>query len=242
MSVRFAQSPAPNKHETERLLDNHPELQHHRSGRDIDCCGVTDAEVRIVRRRKCLCSNQQGRYPSIVGYLGLAQIGLLATGRADCHILRKNGGTHMRFTGLLMVLVCGAALFVPAQEDAERVVQSKIIALEKAWNQAYKLADKRALDRILDDQIVLINDDGSQQTKGAFLESVKKSNSQEQQVAPESMSVQCIRKYCDLHRSISSQGSRSGKPYVRRERFVDTWIYKGGNWVCVATNATPVLR
>ena len=39
-----------------------------------------------------------------------------------------------------------------------------------------------------------------------------------------------------------AKGVEAGKPYVRRERFVDTWIYKGGNWVCVATNATPVLR
>jgi ketosteroid isomerase-like protein len=148
----------------------------------------------------------------------------------------------MRFTGLLMVLVCGAALFVPAQEDAERVVQSKIIALEKAWNQAYKLADKRALYRILDDQIVLINDDGSQQTKAAFLESVKKSNSQEQQVAPESMSVNVFGNTAISTGVFRAKGVEAGKPYVRRERFVDTWIYKGGNWVCVATNATPVLR
>jgi hypothetical protein len=42
----------------------------------------------------------------------------------------------MRSMGLLMVLVCAAALIVSAQDDADRVVQSKIIALEKAWNQA----------------------------------------------------------------------------------------------------------
>jgi len=151
-------------------------------------------------------------------------------------------GAHMRFTGLLMALVCAAALLVPAQEDAERVVQSKIIALEKAWNQAYKLADKRALDRILDDQIVLINDDGSQQTKAAFLASVKKSNSQEQQVAPESMNVNVFGNTAISTGVFRAKGVEAGKPYVRRERFVDTWIYKGGNWVCVATNATPVLR
>ena len=148
----------------------------------------------------------------------------------------------MRFTGLLMALVCAAALFVAAQEDTERVVQSKIIALEKAWNQAYKLADKRALDRILDDQIVLINDDGSKQTKAAFLESVKKSNSQEQQVAPESMTVTVFGNIAISTGVFRAKGVEAGKPYVRRERFVDTWIYKGGNWVCVATNATPVLR
>lgn len=148
----------------------------------------------------------------------------------------------MRFSGLLMALVCAAALFVPAQEDNEHLVQSKIIALEKAWNQAYKLADKRALDRILDDHIVLINDDGSQQTKADFLASVKKSNSQEQQVAPESMNVKVFGNTAISTGIFRAKGVEAGKPYVRRERFVDTWIYKGGNWVCVATNATPVLR
>src|SRR5207249_3380652 len=95
----------------------------------------------------------------------------------------------MRFAGLLMVLVCAAALVVSAQENDDRIVESKIIALEKAWNQAYKSADHRALDRILADRIVLINDDGTVQTKAEFLASVKRSLGQEQQVAPESMRV-----------------------------------------------------
>lgn len=147
----------------------------------------------------------------------------------------------MRFTGLLMVLVCATAL-VSAQNDADRIVQSKIIALEKAWNQAYKLGDKRALDRILDDQIVLINDDGTVQTKGEFLASVKKSTGQEQQVAPESISVHVFGSTAISTGVFRAKGVEAGKSYVRPERFVDTWIYKGGNWVCVATNATPVLR
>ena len=77
----------------------------------------------------------------------------------------------MRQTGLLMVFVCAASLFVMGQDDSS--VQSKVIALEKAWNQAYKAGDTKALDGILDDQIVLINDDGSIQTKAEFLENCK---------------------------------------------------------------------
>jgi hypothetical protein len=57
----------------------------------------------------------------------------------------------------LLTLVCVAALFVAAQDNTSTAIQSKIIALEKAWNQACKLGDTRALDGILDDQIVLIN-------------------------------------------------------------------------------------
>ena len=68
-------------------------------------------------------------------------------------------------------------------------VEGKIVALEKLWNQAYKSGDTKALDAILDDSIVLINDDGSQQTKKEFLASVKATNAQEQQVAPELLKV-----------------------------------------------------
>lgn len=146
----------------------------------------------------------------------------------------------MRQTGLLMVFVCAASLFVMGQDDSS--VQSKVIALEKAWNQAYKAGDTKALDGILDDQIVLINDDGSIQTKAEFLKTVKKSDSQEQQVAPESMSVHVFGSAAIATGVFRAKGVEAGKPYVRRERFVDTWVYKGGKWVCVATNATPVLH
>lgn len=147
----------------------------------------------------------------------------------------------MRLTGFLTALVCAASLLAVGQDDSS--VQSKIIALEKAWNQAYKLGDRRALDGILDDQIVLINDDGTAQTKAEFLAGVKKaSHSQDQQVAPESMSVRVHGNTAIATGVFRAKGVEGGKPYVRRERFVDTWVYKNGKWVCVATNATPVLR
>jgi ketosteroid isomerase-like protein len=85
------------------------------------------------------------------------------------------------------------ALSVPAQTDTA-AAKSKIVALEQLWNQAYKAGDTKALDSILDDAIVLVNDDGSVQTKAEFLASVKASPSQptaqQQQVAPESLNVQ----------------------------------------------------
>ncbi len=114
----------------------------------------------------------------------------------------------------------------------------------KAWNQAYKAKDTRALDAILDNEIVLINDDGSTQSKAEFLASVKSSNnnSQEQQVSPESMSVHVFGNTAIATGVFRAKGVEGGKSYVRRERFVDTWMYKNGNWVCVATNATPVVH
>jgi len=148
----------------------------------------------------------------------------------------------MKLTGLLVALVGVMALLVPAQDNDEAGTQSKIIALEKAWNQAYKLGDRRSLDVLLDDHIVLINDDGTVQTKTQFLASVKATDSQEQQVAPESMSVRVFGNTAIATGVFRAKGVEGGKRYVRRERFVDTWLFNAGKWVCVATNATPVLH
>jgi ketosteroid isomerase-like protein len=148
----------------------------------------------------------------------------------------------MRLTSFLLAFVCTTAVLALAQADAGSGVPSKIIALEKAWNQAYKLGDTRALDTLLDDQIVLINDDGTVQTKAEFLAGVKPSKSQEQQVAPESINVHVFGNTAIATGVFRAKGTEAGKSYTRRERFVDTWIYTGGQWVCVATDATPVVH
>ena len=144
----------------------------------------------------------------------------------------------MRFAGLCVVLFCTVSLAAAQESDAS--VQGKIIALEKLWNQAYKSADTKALDSILDDSIVLINDDGSIQTKKEFLASVKASNAQEQQVAPEALKVTVHGNVAVASGILRVKGVEGGKAYTRRERFVDTWLHKGESWVCIATNATPI--
>ncbi len=100
----------------------------------------------------------------------------------------------------------------------------------------------KALDTLLDNAIVLVNDDGSVQSKKEFLASVRATNSQEQQVAPESMSVRVFGSTAIATGVMRVKGVEGGKPYVRREQFVDTWVNKGGRWVCVATDATPVVH
>lgn len=80
----------------------------------------------------------------------------------------------MRLVGFLTALICAASLFVAGQGDSTSEAQSTIVALKKAWNQAYKLADRKAPDALLDHQIVIVNDDGSVQNKVEFLASLRK--------------------------------------------------------------------
>ena len=140
-----------------------------------------------------------------------------------------------------LALVCALAAPVVAQDNGS--VESKIIAMEKAWNQAYKFRDKKALGAILHDSIVLVNDDGSLQSKGKFLSSVDTAKSSDQQQAePESISVHVFRDVAIATGIFREKGVENGKEYIRRNRFVDTWVSINGEWVCVAASATPVLH
>ena len=143
---------------------------------------------------------------------------------------------------------CALILFVGflagsliAQESGS--VQSKIIAKEKAWNQAFKFRDKKALGEILHDSIVLVNDDGSLETKAGFLSAVESAKqSDDQQAEPESIAVHVFGDVAIATGVFKEKGVENGKPYTRRNRFVDTWVNKYGNWVCVAASATPLLH
>jgi ketosteroid isomerase-like protein len=150
----------------------------------------------------------------------------------------------MKVIWVVMTLFCATAAW--PQTDTEAATKSRIVALEQLWNQAYKSGDTKALNSILDDGIVLVNDDGSVQTKAEFLASVKSSapeaGAQQQQVAPESFSVHVYGNVAIATGVMKVKGVEGGKPYTRRERFVDTWVFKHGTWVCIGTDATPVLH
>ena len=148
----------------------------------------------------------------------------------------------MRFVAFQFALLCVLGLVGVAQETSNASIEGKIIALEKLWNQAYKSGDTKALASILDDSIVLINDDGSVQTKKEFLPTVKATNAQEQQVAPEFLKVYVHGDVAVATGVLRVKGVEGGKSYSRRERFVDTWLRKGDTWVCIATNATPIIH
>jgi len=142
----------------------------------------------------------------------------------------------------LMLLLGISSLGFSADTQSDAEVQSKIVALEKAWNQAYKIGDRRSLDGLLDDQVVLVNDDGSVQSKSEFLATVKPQSSHQEQVEPVSITVRVYGTTAIATGILRTKGVESGKPFVHRERFIDTWVRKGDHWICVGTDATPVLH
>jgi ketosteroid isomerase-like protein len=146
------------------------------------------------------------------------------------------------YIAVCCALVVAGASRLSAQEDSV-TIQSKIVAMEKGWNQAFKLRDTKAIDTLLADEVVLVNDDGSVQNKADFLRFVRQSKpSDEEQVTPESIKVHVVGEVAIATGVFQSKGIENGKPFVKHDRFVDTWIKRGGNWVCASASATPVLH
>src|SRR5271170_4350454 len=141
----------------------------------------------------------------------------------------------------IVSLLSATAILASAQED-ESTARAQVLGLEKAWNQAYKAGDIKALAAILDNSLVLVEDDGSLKTKSEFLASVKKATVNEEQVAPESLTVRVFGNTAIAIGVIAVKDAKGGKTVVHRERFIDTWIYKNGTWICIATDATPITH
>ncbi|MBZ5678604.1 MAG: nuclear transport factor 2 family protein [Acidobacteriia bacterium] len=143
----------------------------------------------------------------------------------------------MRTLILAVLLVCAGTSASYAQVTVDSHVGSKIIALENLWSQASTIKDLKSLDTILDDAFVYVDPDGRLMTKAEVLADVKASPAQ--QVVTESMVVHLHGDAAIVTGTYRMKGVERGKSVVRRGRFVDTWLYRNGLWISIASLGTP---
>jgi len=110
--------------------------------------------------------------------------------------------------------------------------------MEHMWSQAYVLKEPKALEKILDDAFVNVESDGKVITKADVLAEVR--TSAVLQVLTESMVVRLHGDTAIVTGVVLIKGVERGKPFAQRRRFVDTWLYKNGQWVTIAGLVTPV--
>ena len=125
-------------------------------------------------------------------------------------------------------------------QDVSGNAKSHILALEHAWNQAEAFKDFKALETLFDNGLIYVDADGRLLTKAEFLAEARQSHIQ--QVVTESMTVQMYASTAIVTGTYHAIELQHGKAVVLRGRFVDTWVFKDATWVCVAAQATPLLR
>jgi len=142
----------------------------------------------------------------------------------------------MRTLILAILLVFAGTLAGDAQREPDS--GSKIAALENVWNQAAQAKDLKALSALLDDAFIYVDPDGKMLTKSEVLADVQASHGI--QVSSEDMVVHFHGDTAIVTGIYRTRGVDHGKPFVRLDRFVDTWHYMNGGWKSIASLATPL--
>ncbi len=125
----------------------------------------------------------------------------------------------------------------PGQAD-----ESRILTLELAWNQAVQARDSKALEMLIAPEMVYVEIDGTLMNRAEYLARVTSRSVHAEQIQCESMTVHLYGPIAVVSGVYRESGAKDGKPYAHRERFTDTWVLKGGNWLCVASQSTLIPR
>ncbi len=143
----------------------------------------------------------------------------------------------MKMIAALFLLLASSSAVFAQNADAEK---SKILALENAWNLAEQHKDVKALDELLGGNLVYVDYDGVIQTKGQFLENVRRPSLHPAQIVNETTTAYVYGTAAVVTGTYRERGVDKGKSYSRRGRFTDTWIYGNGIWQCVVSQSTLI--
>jgi len=120
--------------------------------------------------------------------------------------------------------------------------ETKIIALENLWNQMQLNHDADAMGKMLDDDFVLTDYDGSVMSKAQFLASIRDKSYQLTVEASEDMKLHRHGDTVIVTGATHEKGTFKGKPYQHQGRFTDAWIKKNGQWLCIASQLSLISK
>jgi ketosteroid isomerase-like protein len=141
-----------------------------------------------------------------------------------------------------LILAIAIAMWVGVCPAEGQTTQSDegahVLALDNSWNRALETKDAKALDLLLADSFISIDIDGSMETKGQFLTSLKAPGYEAPtQAVTEQSKVDVYGDSAVVVGVFRTQVGHKGKSQTRRERFVDTWVNLNHTWKCVASVA-----
>jgi ketosteroid isomerase-like protein len=137
------------------------------------------------------------------------------------------------------VLLLGVAITL-AQQSGLSEEAGRVLALETAWNHAIEAKDTKAIDMLLADDMVALDSDGAFSNKTEYLAGIAGAAFQPSQAVNEQNTAHVYGDTVVAVGVFRIKGIEKGKPYVHRERTIDTWVKINGTWKCVAAVAVAI--
>ena len=124
-----------------------------------------------------------------------------------------------------------AAVTASAAQDASRV-----LAMENAWNHAELRNDAAAVQLLLADDFVMTVAEGTLYNKQQIVDSVRDKSYHPDLLQSTDMVLHAHGSTVIVTGAYHEKGIDKGKPWERRGRFTDTWMFLDGRWQCVASH------
>jgi len=142
--------------------------------------------------------------------------------------------------GLCCVLLTACAM---AQNTSESTAQqTKLVVLERLWNDAQVHRDARALEALIADRFVNTEYDGEVSDRDKFLADIKAPEFKPSLMNIRDVKVNLYRDTAVVTGIYQAKGTYSGRGYDHTGRFTDTWVYESGRWLCVASHTSLLKR
>jgi ketosteroid isomerase-like protein len=143
----------------------------------------------------------------------------------------------------LVFAMLAAAVFSSAplaQDKSTGGDEIQIKQLERAWNQAEAKQEVKEVSALLADTLAYTDYDGSFMNKQEYMKWVAAPQQKADHLYDEGLTVQVYGDAAVATGIYRETGTNKGKPYTIRSRYTDTWIKRGGVWLCVASHSTLI--
>jgi ketosteroid isomerase-like protein len=145
-------------------------------------------------------------------------------------------GVKTRISLLILASLAVWALNFAVAQGERNLAASKVLALEKKWNDVYKRSDIAAMDSLLADDFIITVEDGSTFSKPGY---IAHSGDPALRVEISEMSDLQVRMHGNtavVTGAYHEKGIEKGKPYEYRDRFTDVWMNLNGRWQVIASH------
>jgi len=149
------------------------------------------------------------------------------------------GSKRMIRTLFCCLLLAVGSVGLAAQQADPR--ESKLMVLERLWNEAQVNRDAAALDALVSSRFVNTEWDGEMSDKQRFLADIKDPRFKPTQATIQDVKMNFFGDTAVVTGIYHTQGTYQGKPYDHVGRFTDTWVLDMGKWQCVASH-TSLLK
>ncbi len=144
---------------------------------------------------------------------------------------------HRTFCCCLLLILASVGLAAQPGDPRE----SKLLVLERMWNEAQVNRDAAALEALVSSKFVNTEWDGDVSDKQKFLADIRDPLFKPTVLNIQDLKMNFFGDTAVVTGTYHAAGTYQGKPYDHVGRFTDTWISDGGRWECVASH-TSLLK